>query len=539
MALYGIAFLAGLITALSPCVLPVLPILLAGGATGRRPYAIVLGLVGSFSVFTVAGAALLDLLGLPADFLRNLALVLLFVLAATLLVPAFAGLLERPLLFLTRRRARTEGSGVLLGASLGLVFVPCAGPVLAAVTALSATGESGFDTFLVAFVYALGAAGPMLAIAVGGQSLSSAIGVVRRHAEDTRRVAGALIAVTALAIVLGADQRLATTIPGYTAAFQDKVERSNTAKRELRKLRGPGEALPIVSEGRSTVAPEIRGIADWINTEPLTIRELRGKVVLIDFWTYSCINCLRTLPHLKAWDRSYRKDGLVIIGVHAPEFAFERVPGNVRTAVRKLGIDYAVALDNGFDTWTAYANQYWPAKYLIDRMGRVRFFHFGEGQYDETEAEIRRYLGENEAPKTTLSDPTPTGTLTPESYLGYERLDRTAANIAVNQESTYRFPDRQLVPDELAFTGRIRVEPERIVTGLGAGLRLRFRARKVHLVLGGSGAVSVLLDGRAERTVDVSGEPRLYTLFTLPRSREGLLELRFSPGISAYAFTFG
>jgi cytochrome c biogenesis protein CcdA/thiol-disulfide isomerase/thioredoxin len=537
--LYGIAFLAGLITALSPCVLPVLPILLAGGATGRRPYAIVLGLVGSFSVFTVVGASLLDALGLPADFLRNLALVLLFVLAATLLVPSLAGLLERPLLFLTRRRPRTEGGGVLLGASLGLVFVPCAGPVLAAVTALSATGEDGFDTFLVAFVYALGAAGPMLAIAVGGQRLTRALGLVRRHAEGTRRVAGALIAATALAIVLGADQRLATTVPGYTAAFQDKVERSNTAKRELRKLRGTGEALPIVSSGRSSVAPEIRGITEWINSEPLTIRELRGKVVLIDFWTYSCINCLRTLPHLKAWDRAYRKDGLVIIGVHAPEFAFERVPGNVRTAVRKLGIEYAVALDNDYDTWTAYANQYWPAKYLIDRTGRVRFFHFGEGEYDHTETEIRRYLGEKGAAKTKVADPTPTGPLTPESYLGYERLDRTAARIAVNQESTYRFPQRQLAPDELAFAGRIRVEPERIVTGPGARLRLQFRARKVHLVLGGSGAVSVLLDGRVQRTASVGGEPRLYTLLSLDRFREGLLELRFTPGLEAYAFTFG
>jgi cytochrome c biogenesis protein CcdA/thiol-disulfide isomerase/thioredoxin len=539
VALYGIAFLAGLITALSPCVLPVLPILLAGGATGRRPYAIVLGLVGSFSVFTVVGASLLDALGLPADFLRNLALVLLFVLAATLLVPGLAGLLERPLLFLTRRRPRTEGGGVLLGASLGLVFVPCAGPVLAAVTALSATGEDGFDTFLVAFVYALGAAGPMLAIAAGGQRLPRALGLVRRHAEGTRRVAGALIAATALAIVLGADQRLATTIPGYTAALQDKVERSDAAKQELRKLRGPGEALPIVSEGRSSIAPALRGITDWINTEPLTIRELRGKVVLIDFWTYSCINCLRTLPHLKAWDRTYRKDGLVIIGVHAPEFAFERVPGNVRTAVRKLGIEYPVALDNDYDTWTAYANQYWPAKYLIDRTGRVRFFHFGEGEYDQTETEIRRYLGENGVPKTKVPDPTPTGPLTPESYLGYERLDRTAALVAVNQESTYRFPERQLAPDELAFAGRIRVEPERIVTGRGARLRLQFRARKVHLVLGGSGAVSVLLDGRVQRTVEVGGEPRLYTLLSLDRFRAGLLELRFTPGLEAYAFTFG
>jgi cytochrome c biogenesis protein CcdA/thiol-disulfide isomerase/thioredoxin len=539
VALYGIAFLAGLITALSPCVLPVLPILLAGGATGRRPYAIILGLVGSFSVFTVVGASLLDALGLPADFLRNLALVLLFVLAATLLVPSLAGLLERPLLFLTRRQPRTEGSGVLLGASLGLVFVPCGGPVLAAVTALSATGEEGLDTLFVAFAYALGAGGPMLAIASGGQRLTRALGLVRRHAEGTRRVAGALIGATALAIALGADQRFATIIPGYTEALQNKVERSDAAERELRRLRGTGEALPIVSEGRSSIAPEVRGIAEWINTEPLTLRELRGKVVLIDFWTYSCINCLRTLPHLKAWDRAYRKDGLVIIGVHAPEFAFERVPDNVRTAVRKLGIKYAVALDNDFDTWTAYANQYWPAKYLIDRTGHVRFFHFGEGEYDETETEIRRYLGEKAGAKTQVPDPTPTGPLTPESYLGYERLDRTAARIAVNQESTYSFPARLLAPDELAFSGRIRFEPERIVTGRGARLRLQFSARKVHLVLGGSGAVSVLLDGRAQHTVDIGGEPRLYTLLTLNRFRKGLLELRFTAGVSAYAFTFG
>ena len=539
MALYGIAFLAGLITALSPCVLPVLPILLAGGATGRRPYAIILGLVGSFSVFTVIGASLLDALGLPADFLRNLALALLFVLAATLLVPRLAGLLERPLLFLTRRRPRTEGNGVLLGASLGLVFVPCGGPVLAAVSALSATGEGGLDTFFVAFAYALGAGGPMLAIASGGQRVTGAIGHVRRHAEGTRRVAGALIGVTALAIALGADQRFATIIPGYTQALQDRVERSDGAERELRKLRGSGEALPIVSEGRSSIAPEVRGIAEWINSRPLTLRGLRGKVVLIDFWTYSCINCLRTLPHLKAWDSAYRDDGLVIIGVHSPEFAFERVPGNVRTAVRKLGIEYPVALDNDFDTWTAYANQYWPAKFLIDRAGRVRFFHFGEGEYDETEAEIRRFLGEKRSPKTKVPDPTPTGPLTPESYLGFARLDRTAARIAVNQESTYSFPQRLLAPDELAFSGRIRFESERIVTGPDARLRLQFSARRVHLVLGGTGAVTVFLDGRARRTVDIGGEPRLYTLLSLDRFHEGLLELRFTPGLSAYAFTFG
>ncbi len=229
----------------------------------------------------------------------------------------------------------------------------------------------------------------------------------------------------------------------------------------------------------------------------------------------------------------------MIIGVHAPEFAFERVPDNVRTAVRKLGIEYPVALDNDFDTWTAYANQYWPAKYLIDRRGRVRFFHFGEGEYDETETEIRRFLGQRAGPKTSVPDPTPTGLVTPESYLGYERLDRTAARIAVNQESDYRFPERLLAPDELAFAGRIRFEPERIVTGPAARLRLQFRAREVHLVLGGRGTIDVLLDGRLRHTVDIGGEPRLYTLLSLDRLREGLLELRFTSEVSAYAFTFG
>jgi thiol-disulfide isomerase/thioredoxin len=285
----------------------------------------------------------------------------------------------------------------------------------------------------------------------------------------------------------------------------------------------------------------VRGIAQWINSEPLTLRQLRGKVVLIDFWTYSCINCLRTLPHVKAWDEAYRDDGLTIIGVHSPEFAFERVPGNVRTAVRKLGIRYPVALDNDFATWRAYANEYWPAKYLIDRTGRVRYFHFGEGEYDRTEALIRQYLGEDvtgDAPG--LADETPTTRTTPESYLGYARLDRFAGGrIAAGVEATYRFPARPLGKDELAYAGRIRVEPERIVAGSGARLRLQFLAREINLVLGGRGSVDVFLDGRRRATVAVRGEPRLYTLLELPQLRTGLVELRFSRGLAAYAFTFG
>jgi cytochrome c biogenesis protein CcdA/thiol-disulfide isomerase/thioredoxin len=520
VVLLGIAFLAGLITAISPCVLPVLPVLLAGGASGRRPYAIIAGLVGSFTVFTVAGASLLDALGLPDDFLRDLAIALLLVLAATLLFPRLAGLLERPFLFLTRRHAGADSNGFVLGASLGLVFVPCAGPVLAAVTALSATGDIGLRTFAVTFAYALGAALPMLAIAIGSRRLTEGMGVLRRHAETTRRVAGAVIGVTALAIAFGADQRFTTAVP---------------ARSELRKLAGGGESTQT-----QALAPELQGIAEWINSEPLTVRGLEGKVVLIDFWTYSCINCLRTLPHLKAWDQAYRDDGLTIIGVHSPEFAFERVPGNVRTAVRKLGIRYPVALDNDFATWRAYANEYWPAKYLIDRTGRVRYFHFGEGEYDRTEALIRRYLGEEVTGDVAgIADRTPTTRTTPESYLGFARLDRFAGGqIAAGVEAVYRFPS-DLGADELAYSGRLRVEDERIVAGRGARLRLRFTARQINLVLGGRGAVEVFVDGRRHATVQVSGEPRLYTLVELPELSEGLLELRFSRGLAAYAFTFG
>jgi cytochrome c biogenesis protein CcdA/thiol-disulfide isomerase/thioredoxin len=535
VVLLGIAFLAGLITAISPCVLPVLPVLLAGGASGRRPYAIIAGLVGSFTVFTVAGASLLDALGLPDDFLRDLAIALLLVLAGTLLFPRLAGLLERPFLFLTRRHAGADSNGFVLGASLGLVFVPCAGPVLAAVTALSATGDIGLRTFAVTFAYALGAALPMLAIAIGSRRLTEGMGVLRRHAETTRRVAGAVIGVTALAIAFGADQRFTTAVPGYTEALQERVERNDTARSELRKLAGGGESTQT-----QALAPEVQGIADWINSEPLTVRGLEGKVVLIDFWTYSCINCLRTLPHLKAWDQAYRDDGLTIIGVHSPEFAFERVPGNVRTAVRKLGIRYPVALDNDFETWRAYANEYWPAKYLIDRTGRVRYFHFGEGEYDRTEALIRRYLGEGVTGDVDgIADRTPTTHTTPESYLGFARLDRFAGGrIAAGVEALYRFPSA-LGADELAYSGRLRVEDERIVAGNGARLRLRFTARQINLVLGGRGAVEVFVDGRRHATLQVAGEPRLYTLVELPELSEGLLELRFSRGLAAYAFTFG
>jgi cytochrome c biogenesis protein CcdA/thiol-disulfide isomerase/thioredoxin len=545
LVLIGIGLAAGFITAISPCVLPVLPIIFAGGATGgrRKPFAIVAGLVLSFSAFTLFGVWLLRRLGLPEDLLRDIAIALLFLVAATLLFPKVEELVQRPFLRLTRRPGGDLGGGFLLGASLGLVFVPCAGPVLAAITVVGATQDVGARAIVLTLAYAIGAAIPMLLIALGGRSAMNAL---RPYAHRIRQGLGVVVALTALAIAFNVDRHFQTAIPGYTEALQEKVEQSDRAQSELRKLRGNTRELASSSSLRDFgEAPPLAGLSYWINSEPLTSQSLRGKVVLIDFWTYSCINCLRTLPHVKAWDRTYRKRGLVVLGVHTPEFAFEYVPGNVKGAVRRLGIKYPVALDNDYATWNAFQNQYWPAKYLIDRQGHLRYYHFGEGEYDTTEARIRTLLGESTEMlpvANKLTDNTPRTPLTPESYLGYERIARFAQLRQLDRDrkrfAYYKFPPRELAQDELAYDGTWRVGPQQIVAGFGARLRLQFAARKVFLVLGGSGNVRVLLDGKEQRVVRVNGS-RLYTLLSLPELTHGLLELRFDPGVRAYAFTFG
>jgi cytochrome c biogenesis protein CcdA/thiol-disulfide isomerase/thioredoxin len=528
-----IGFLAGVITAISPCVLPVLPILLAGGATGgrRKPYAIIAGLVVSFVVFTLGATWLLDALGLPKDVLRNVALAFLFVVAATLLVPRLGELLERPFLPLTRRSGGDLGGGLLLGVSLGLVFVPCSGPVLAYVITRAASEEVNAKSVLLIAAYALGAAVPMLIVAIGGRQAATAF-----RTRALRPALGAVLALAAVGIALDLDVRAQTALGGYTNRLQGWIEGNGFAERQLAGRRSSsGAGLDDFGP-----APAFRGLSDWINTSgdrPLTLAGLRGKVVLVDFWTYSCINCIRTLPHLKAWDAAYRNDGLVIVGVHTPEFAFEHEPDNVRSAVRRFGIRYPVALDNDYGTWNAYSNQYWPADYLVDRTGLIRHVHFGEGDYGGTRRLIQRLLG-TKAGSRAVPDRTPLEQTTPETYLGWQRLVNYAGSqIAQGRGHQYRFP-ASLPPDNVAYGGRWTVEPERILSGADARLRLRFRARNVFLVLGGRGRVDVLVDGNREGRVRVAGY-RLYTLLSGRDAREGLLELRFSPGLRAYAFTFG
>ena len=548
LVLVGVGFLAGLVTALSPCVLPVLPIVLAGGATGRRPLRIIVGLVASFTVFTLGAAWLLDLFGLPQDLLRNLAIGLLFVVAAAQLFPQVGDVLAWPLTRLARRPAGDLGGGFLLGASLGLVFVPCAGPVLAAVTVLSATHRVGFEAILLTLCYSAGLALPLLAIAAAGRGAAARL---RSHAVWVRRVSGITIAAAAVAIAVGADRHLQTLVPGYTNYFQTHVEASKTASDELQKLTGahPVTDRPSLTAGAEAAgtlpdygtAPNFARITAWLNSKPLTMQALRGKVVLLDFWTYSCINCLRTLPHLKSWAATYGPAGLVIVGVHTPEFAFEHVIANVRNNTDRLGVHYPVAIDNDYGTWNAWGNQYWPAEFLIDRQGHVRHSHFGEGSYDETESSIRQLLAEGSRSlpaATQIADPTPSGTLTQESYLGFARLARYGGSALVpGKPHTYTLPAK-LAADNLAYGGRWTVNDERIVAGNGARIQLRYTARAVYIVLAGTGTMTVRPHGQPPHTVRIDGD-RLYTATQKATITSSELELRFSPGIKAYSFTFG
>jgi cytochrome c biogenesis protein CcdA/thiol-disulfide isomerase/thioredoxin len=543
LVLLPIAFGAGLVTVLTPCILPVLPIVLAGGGSGgkRRPYAIVAGLVTTFTLFTLAAASILSALHLSATTLTDIAVALLLVLAVTLVVPRAAELLERPFALLTRRRAGDVGGGFVLGASLGLVFVPCAGPVFGAVSGLAGLHRVGADAALITIAYALGAALPMLAIAAGSRSVVTRF---RAHAQTIRVALGVVMAVAAVAIYEGWETSLQTKIPGYASSLQNWIEGNGAAKRELAKLRGtPGHAESTATLRDFGAAPEFAGIERWLNTKPLSLQKLRGRVVLVDFWTYSCINCLRTLSHLEAWDARYRKAGLTIVGVHTPEFAFEHEVGNVRSAIHRLKIRYPVAIDNDYGTWNAYQNQFWPADYLIDARGHLRGAHFGEGKYGETEQEIRTLLAARGAklpPPVAVRDRTPTGLVTPETYLGYEHQLQTYVGAQIHPDRFFAYKPAVVLPQSaVTYGGPWNVGREQIVSGIAATIRLHYVARDVYIVLGGRGDVPTLVDGKRTGTIHVKGF-RLYTAVEGGGEiRDRTLELRFPPGIAAYSFTFG
>jgi len=493
--LIGVAFVAGIVTALSPCVLPVLPIVFAGGASGdrRRPYAIVAGLVWSFTLFTLVATALLSALGLPDDLLRNVAIGVVLLVGLSLLWPRLGALVERPFQALGRRNPGGMGGGFLLGVSLGLLFTPCAGPVIAAVAVLAATQRFSIEGVLVTLAYALGAGLVLLLIAIGAQRGMS-LQALRSRAPRIRQALGGLVVAVAILMALGLDVKLAAHVPGYTKALQGLEESAAAQDRIDRLLAGEShfQGSRLQDYGQ---APDFQGISQWLNSQPLTLASLRGKVVLIDFWTYSCVNCIRTLPYVKGWYETYRDSGLVVVGVHTPEFAFEAVPHNVGSATKQLGVSWPVALDPKYKTWNAYRNQYWPAEYLIDKRGDIRNEHFGEGEYSRTENLIRQLLGEAGPAKAELADVTPTELTTPETYLGYDRqlTGYVGSKALPNVAHDYKAPE-DVSQNSWALSGRWRLGGEHTTAVRAAELALHFHAKDVYLVMGGNGSVGVSVD---------------------------------------------
>jgi cytochrome c biogenesis protein CcdA/thiol-disulfide isomerase/thioredoxin len=583
-----VALIAGLATAVSPCVLPILPIVLATGADGdrRRPILVITGLIASFSFFTLASVEIIQTLHLPSSTLRDAAIVIIAIFGLTLLVPALTVRFERLTARLPGVGARLAGGtslgretpegerpgsvasvvgGLATGVGLGLVWTPCAGPILGAITSLAVTAPGSLATFALVVAYAVGAGLPLLAIAMGGRAALARLRM-RSASAWAGRAFGIVVLATAGLMAIGADTALSAdltgALPDWTGTLQT-LERTSQVQSALQQVGGngattvSGPASGISGLPVGPAAPDFTGIDHWLNSSPLTMAGLRGKVVLVDFWTYSCINCIRTLPYVEGWYQKYAADGFVVVGVHSPEFAFEHDTANVTASLARFGITYPVAQDNEYGTWSAYSNEYWPADYLIDATGHIRSTHFGEGDYARTESEIRGLLAE--AGRTALPSSEPSAAAppfvanqTPETYIGTDRANGMASpQLAQAGAREYTFPS-SLAGNTFAVSGTYDFQPQyATATRAGDKLELSFYARDVYLVAAADSPVpaTVQVTGvtGAMPTEDVGaggamgiGAARLYHLVHLPGPARGTVTITFNDaGARLYAFTFG
>jgi cytochrome c biogenesis protein CcdA/thiol-disulfide isomerase/thioredoxin len=589
MILLFLAYLGGVLTILSPCILPVLPFVFARSDQPFRKSGLPL-LVGMAATFALV-ASLVTLGGAWAvranQFGRIAALILFAIFGLTLLIPSLAERLSRPLVQLGSRLSQNPeaGPGILnsfvLGIATGLLWTPCAGPILGLILTGAALSGASAHTAILLLVYAAGAATSLaVALLAGGRvfkAMKSSLGAE----EWIRHILGVAVLAGVAAVAFGLDRGLLTQLSqsGTTNLEQRLVARAVPIKQEQTIVinDNPSITTPVNgdSDGVPSALANLSGATAWINlpntlnTTSLTAESLRGKVVLIDFWTYSCINCLRTLPYLNTWHGKYKDSGLVVIGVHTPEFPFEKDEANVRNAVRELGIAYPVAMDNNYRIWRAFHNQYWPAHYFIDAEGRVRHHHFGEGNYDESETWIRRLLAErnHQPPPVTATKIAASGAeaasnfeavQSPETYIGYDRAENFASPGGFNKDAQQQYQEpEKLKLNEWALTGEWKDETQ-IATLLSSSgsIVYRFHARDLHLVLGpphdGKPArFRVTLDGKPPgadhgEDCDADGngtvtENRLYQLIRQKSSvRDRVFRIEFlSPGAQAFAFTFG
>jgi cytochrome c biogenesis protein CcdA/thiol-disulfide isomerase/thioredoxin len=608
IVLIAFAFVSGIITILSPCIVPVLPIVLTGGVAGgkARPFGVIAGFVVSFTVFTLTLSAIVQALRIPVDALRIVAVVLIVLFGLVMLVPKLRDGFELIASRIASRRPRARSGaagggagergwagfwgGGLVGLSLGLVWTPCVGPIMASVISLALTRRIDGGSVYITLAYSLGTAIPMLGVMFGGRALLNKVPALARNAANIQKGFGVLMILVGVAIGFGWDRRFQNLIlkafPNYGSGLT-AVESVAPVKTAMKARGSTGNAAAGLQQNVRTgvfsgaeVAPENGVLGDyglapplltkgqWFNTEgqdptvglsaqgdspPLSLEQLRGKVVVVDFWTYSCVNCVRTIPYLKAWYQAYKDSGLVIIGVHTPEFEFEKNPANVAQAIKELGVTWPVVQDNDYAQWNAYGNQYWPAHYFIDARGRVRYFHFGEGEYATSERVIQALLKEAGArvAGTIISPPAQSiDSQTPETYLGYDRGRGffSAVHPVSDRVADYR-PAGRPTNGMWSLTGKWTITPQYIFPESSGSLELGFKARNVFLVIepqAAGASIGVKVDGRpAADTPDVKqgvlqpNESRMYQLVALNQPGSHLLQLDVKGKVRLFAFTFG
>ncbi|MFJ3958775.1 cytochrome c biogenesis protein CcdA [Arthrobacter sp. NPDC090010] len=572
-----IGFLGGLITGISPCILPVLPVIFVSGGvdsarpgqsagppdgkaaalTSRwRPYQVIAGLALSFSVFTLLGSLILGFLGLPQDLFRWAGIAVLCLVGLGMIIPKLEEWLERPFSWIPRRQvdARRRG-GFGLGLALGAVFVPCAGPVLAAIAVSGATGRIGPETLALTLSFAVGVCIPLLAFALAGRRLGERLKAFRRRQRGIRITAGALMIALAAGLALDLPAAVQRLIPDYTAGIQEKLSPVSGTPLDLGGLvTDQNKDLSRCTQGATELencgqAPALQNVTAWLGSAPLSLQQLKGKVVLLDFWAYSCINCQRSLPHIIALDKAYRAAGLQVIGVHTPEYSFEREQGNVAAGMKAHGIEYPVAMDNSYANWTAYRNRFWPAQYLIDAEGTVRHIQQGEGGYATTEKLIRSLLSSAQ-PGVSLPAAVENGAdasavpadTTRETFLGVaKQVNYSGSQPYRSGVSAFSYPSAQPA-DSFALTGSWLLESQRITArpsgGMPSGVRLNYHARQVQLVAGGTGSLTLTTPAGTQR-IAVDGPPGSKVLVNTDSLRSGTLEVAPSAGVQLYSFTFG
>jgi cytochrome c biogenesis protein CcdA/thiol-disulfide isomerase/thioredoxin len=574
LALIGL--IGGLITGVSPCVLPMLPIIFFAGSStvseeanedapgdtlvatkkrvNTRPLKIIVGLVTSFSIITLFGTSVLSFLGLPDQLLLWVGLVVLVTVGIGLIVPSIGHFIEKPFYRLPKI-SNPDSGAFLFGMGLGTLYVPCAGPVLAAIVVAGATGTVGVKTVVLTLAFAIGAALPLMFFAAAGARAGERIKAYREKAQKFRIASGIALILLAVALAFDAPAALQKALPNYTSGLEKKVADSKAVQGALTPLSNDeNKNLAKCTPGAAKLAkcgkaPHIKGTQNTYNIDKpkIDLADYRGKVVLVDFFAYSCINCQRDAPHLVDWNKRYKDSGLQIIGIHSPEFAFEKSSSNLKAAIHKEGLTYPIAQDNNLSTWTNYRNRYWPAKYLIDADGTVRAIKFGEGSYAQTESQIRQLLTDANpgiklpaASKGVKTVSTGAPGTTPETYLGSNRTQNYTGTPALDDGKPVEYAlAANQADDTFSLGGQWISQSQYVEADKGATSQLNFQAKKVFHVLAGTGTVTVKVAGEPTRTIKVKGTPNLYELFSGAKSKRHTMTVSYSKGVQAYTFSFG